>query len=50
MNQFDYRPQPSSGELDRLLKDYIEAKFGLTLDYFVVESTMAPDAQGDMGV
>ena len=50
MNQFDYRPQLSSGELDRLLKDYLEAKFGLTLDYFVVESSMAPDAQGDMGV
>jgi hypothetical protein len=50
MNQFDYRPQLSSGELDRLLKDYIEAKFGLTLNYFVVEGRMAPDAQGDMGV
>ena len=40
----------SSSELDRLLKDYLEAKFGLTLDYFIVEGSMAPDAQGDMGV
>ena len=40
----------NSGELDRLLKDYLEAKFGLTLDYFIVEGRMAPDAQGDMGV
>jgi hypothetical protein len=40
----------NSGELDRLLKDYLEAKFGLTLNYFIVEGSMAPDAQGDMGV
>jgi hypothetical protein len=40
----------NSGELDRLVKDYLEAKFGLTLDYFIVEGSMAPDAQGDMGV
>ena len=37
-------------ELDRLLREYLEAKFGLTLDYFMVEGSMAPDAQGDMGV
>ena len=40
----------SSAELSRLLKDYLEARFGLTLDYFVVEGSMAPDAQGNMGV
>jgi len=40
----------NSGELDRLLKDYLEAKFGLTLDYFIVEGSMAPDAEGEMGV
>jgi hypothetical protein len=40
----------NSGELDRLLKDYLEAKFGSILDYFNVEGSMAPDAQGDMGV
>ncbi len=39
-----------SGELGRLLKDYLEAKFGLVLDYFIVEGSMAPDAKGDMGV
>jgi hypothetical protein len=39
-----------SDELDRLLKDYLEAKFDLVLDYFVIEGRMAPDASGDMGV
>jgi len=37
-------------ELDRLLRGYLEARFGLPLDYFMVEGSMAPDAQGDMGV
>jgi hypothetical protein len=40
----------NSGEPDRLLKDYLEAKFGLTLDYFMIEGRMTPDANGDMGV
>ena len=40
----------NSGELDRLLKDYLEAKFGLALDYFMIEGRMTPDANGDMGV
>ena len=40
----------NSSELDRLLREYLEARFGLTLDYFMVEGSMAPDAQGDMGV
>jgi len=39
-----------SGELDRLLKGYLESKFGFALDYFMVEGSMAPDAKGDMGV
>ena len=39
-----------SGELDRLLKGYLESKFGFALDYFKVEGSMAPDAKGDMGV
>ena len=39
-----------SSDLDKLLKDHLEAKFGLTLDYFVIEGRMAPDAKGDMGV
>ena len=40
----------NSSELDRLLREYLEARFGLTLDYFIVEGSMAPDSQGDMGV
>jgi hypothetical protein len=40
----------NSSELDRLLKDYLEAKFGLALDYFIVEGRMTPDANGDMSV
>ena len=40
----------NASELDRLLRGYLEAKFGLTLDYFMVEGSMAPDARGDMGV
>jgi hypothetical protein len=40
----------NSVELDRLLKNYLETRFGLTLEYFMVEGRMAPDAQGDMGV
>jgi hypothetical protein len=40
----------NAGELDQLLKGYLEAKFGLTLNYFIVEGRMAPDANGDMGV
>ena len=39
-----------ASELDRLLREYLEAKFGLVLDYFMVEGSMAPDAEGDMGV
>ena len=39
-----------ASELDRLLREYLEVKYGLALDYFTVEGSMAPDAQGDMGV
>jgi hypothetical protein len=39
-----------SGDLDRLIKDYLETKFGAPLDYFAIESRMSPDANGDMGV
>ncbi len=39
-----------SSELDRLLRGYLEARFGLTLYFFMVEGSMAPDEQGDMGV
>lgn len=40
----------NSGELERVVKDYLEAKFGVALDYFVIEGHMAPDANGNMGV
>jgi len=40
----------NASELDQLLRGYLEARFGLTLDYFIVEGSMAPDMQGDMGV
>jgi hypothetical protein len=40
----------NSDELNRVLKGYLEAKYGLALDYFMVEGKMAPDANGDMGV
>jgi hypothetical protein len=40
----------NSDELDRLLRSYLEARFGLTLNYFVVEGRMAPDPNGDTGV
>lgn len=38
-----------SGELDKLLKDYLESKFGLSLDYFAIETQMTPDPKGDLG-
>ena len=40
----------TSSELDQLLKGYLEAKFGVALDYFAIEGQMSPDAKGDMGV
>ena len=40
----------SSSELEHLVKDFLEAKFGGALDYFVIEGQMSPDANGNMGV
>jgi hypothetical protein len=40
----------SSSELEHLVKDFLEAKFGFTLDYFVIEGQMTPDASGNIGV
>lgn len=40
----------SPTELERLLKNYLETNYRLTLDYFAIEGQMAPDANGDMGV
>ena len=39
-----------SGDLDQLIKDHLETKFGAPLDYFVIEGRMSADANGDMGV
>ena len=33
-----------------LLKNYVESKVGSTLEYFVIEGRMSPDAMGDLGV
>lgn len=49
------RPSPlkanvESGEVDRLLKAYLEAKFGVSLDYFAIEGRMTPDTKSDVGV
>jgi hypothetical protein len=46
----DFTVTMSSGELDHLLRDYFEAKFGAALDYLVIGGQMSPDAKGDMGV
>jgi hypothetical protein len=40
----------NSSWIDQLLKDYLEAKYGLVLDYFAIEGRMSPDAKGEMGV
>jgi hypothetical protein len=40
----------NSGELEQLVKDLLEAKFGLALDFFAIEGRMAPDADGNVGV
>jgi hypothetical protein len=39
-----------SGNLDQLLKDYLEARFGLPLDHFVIEGRMSPGTNGDVGL
>jgi len=40
----------NSSELEQLVKGFLEAKFGVALDYFVIEGRMSPDANGNMGV
>jgi hypothetical protein len=40
----------ASVELDKLVKGYLEAKSGATLDYFGIEGQMSADQNGDMGV
>ena len=39
-----------SDDLDQLIKDYLETKFGVPLNYFAIEGRMSADANGDMGV
>lgn len=40
----------NSTDLDRLVKQYLEARLGLALNYFVIEGRGSPDTNGDMGV
>lgn len=37
-------------ELDDLVRNYLQTKFGSSLDYFMIEGCMSPDSMGDMGV
>lgn len=36
--------------LEQLLKDYLQKRHGVVLDYFAIEGQMSPDADGQMGV
>lgn len=40
----------NSTELEKLIRDFLETKFGFAPDYFVIEGRMAPDANSNMGV
>lgn len=40
----------NASALEQLLKDYLQKKYGLTLDYFAIEGQMSADAEGRMGV
>ena len=40
----------NSGQVDGLLKDYLEARLRSTLDYMAIEAKMTPDPNGDIGV
>jgi len=33
--------------LDQIVKEYIEAKYRLILDYCLIEGKMSPDSKGD---
>ena len=39
-----------SASLDQLLRGYLEAKYGSSLDYFAIEGRTTPDTHGDVGV
>ena len=40
----------SSSELEQVVKAFLEARFGVALDYLAIEGQMSPDTNGDMGV
>ena len=40
----------NSTGLDQIVKEYIEAKYRLILDYCLIEGKMSPDSKGDTGV
>lgn len=40
----------NASALEQLLKDYLEEKYGLVLDYFAIEGQMSADAEGTTGV
>ena len=40
----------TSGDVDQLVKHYLEGRFSAALEYFVIEGHMSPDTNGDMGV
>jgi hypothetical protein len=39
-----------SGELEQLIKSFLEAKYRVAFDYFVIQGRMNPDANGNVGV
>ena len=36
--------------MELVVKGFLEAKFGVALDYFAIEGRMSPDANGNIGV
>jgi len=40
----------NASALEQLLKDYLQEKYGMVLDYFAIEGQMSADAEGKMGV
>ena len=36
--------------MEQLVKDFLRTKYGVALDYFVIEGRMAADANGNTGV
>ena len=36
--------------MEQVVKAFLEAKFGVALDYFAIECQMSPDTNGNMGV